>query len=58
MQIIAALRGRQSASIGELHRLFSDITVKTIQRDLQALVNKGLLKAEGEKRGRRYVLAR
>ncbi|MGC8746783.1 MAG: ATP-binding protein [Candidatus Saccharicenans sp.] len=58
IQIIAALRGRQSASIGELHRLFSDITVKTIQRDLQALVNKGLLKAEGEKRGRRYVLAR
>ncbi|MCR4439903.1 MAG: ATP-binding protein [bacterium] len=58
IQIGATLRSRQSASIGELHRLFPDVTAKTVQRDLQALVDKGLLKAQGEKKGRRYVLAR
>jgi type I restriction enzyme M protein len=39
-------------------RLFPDISAKTVQRDLQALVNKGLLKAVGEKKGRRYALGR
>ncbi|GIV08559.1 MAG: ATP-dependent DNA helicase [Fimbriimonadales bacterium] len=58
IQIIAFLRGRPGASTGELHRLFPQVTVKTIQRDLQALVDKGLVNAEGEKKGRRYVLAR
>lgn len=58
IQIMAFLRGRPGASTGELHRLFPQVTVKTIQRDLQALVDKGLVNAEGEKKGRRYVLAR
>ncbi|WP_169239370.1 ATP-binding protein [Candidatus Roseilinea sp. NK_OTU-006] len=58
IQIIAFLRGRPGASTGELHRLFPQVTVKTIQRDLQDLVDKGLVNAEGEKKGRRYVLAR
>jgi len=58
IQIIAALRRTESASVGELHRLFPDVSAKTIQRELQALVQKGLLKALGEKKGRRYALAR
>ncbi|GIV25139.1 MAG: ATP-dependent DNA helicase [Bacteroidia bacterium] len=57
IQIIAFLRSRPGASTGELHRLFPQFTVKTTQRDLQALVDKGLVKAEGQKKGRRYVLA-
>jgi ATP-dependent DNA helicase RecG len=58
IQIVTVLRSTQSASLGELHRLFQDISGKTIQRDLQALVMKGLLKAVGEKKGRRYAFAR
>jgi len=57
LQIIAVLRRAGSVSVGDLHRLFPDVSSKTIQRDLQALVNKGLLKALGAKKGRRYVLA-
>jgi len=58
LQIIAALRRAESLSVGELHRLFPDVSSKTIQRDLQALVKKGLLRALGSKKGRRYALAR
>ncbi|RMD63837.1 AAA family ATPase, partial [Candidatus Parcubacteria bacterium] len=43
VKIIAALSSRRSASISELHRLFPDVTVKTVQRDLLALVDRGLL---------------
>ncbi len=57
-RIITILRSVQSASLGELHRFFRDISTKTLQRDLQALVEKGLVKASGEKKGRRYALAR
>jgi len=57
IQIMAALRHAGSASVGELHRLFPDVSTKTIQRGLQALVQKGLVKAKGDKKGRRYVLA-
>ncbi len=58
IRIVAILRDRQTASIGEIHRFFPDITVKTIQRDLSELVEKGLVNAEGEKKGRHYGLAR
>ncbi len=58
IQIITVLRSMGSASLGELHRHFSGISTKTVQRDLQALVEKGLVKASGEKKGRRYGLAR
>jgi len=58
IQIIDILRNTESVSLGEVRRFFPNISAKTIQRDLQALVKKGLLKAPGEKKGRRYVLAR
>jgi len=58
VQIIAALRHTGSASVGEIQRRFPEVSVKTIQRDLQALVKRGLVTARGEKRGRRYALVR
>ncbi len=58
IRIITILRSVQSASLGELHRYFPGISSKTVQHDLQALVEKGLVKASGEKKGRRYGLAR
>ena len=57
IRIVAVLRDVESASMGELHRRFPDVSSKTIQRDLQALVKRGLVKALGDKKGRRYVLA-
>jgi len=58
IRIIAVLRSTESASVSDLHRWFPDVSSKTIQRDLQALVKRGLVKALGDKKGRRYVLAR
>ncbi len=58
IRIVAVLRDLESASVSELHRRFPDVSSKTIQRDLQALVKRGLVKALGDKKGRRYVLAR
>jgi DeoR/GlpR family transcriptional regulator of sugar metabolism len=42
LQIIAVSRHADSVSVGELHQLFPDVSSKTIQHDLQALVKKGL----------------
>jgi ATP-dependent DNA helicase RecG len=58
IQIIDFLRNTQSASVGDLQRLFPHLSVKTVQRDVQALLEQGLVKASGEKKGRRYALAR
>ena len=58
VQIVSVLREAKSASLGELHQLFPGVSTKTVQRDLSALVEKGLLIAMGQKKGRRYALAR
>lgn len=44
------------AKIGDLHEFFTNISAKTIQRDLQDLVNKNILRREGEKRWTKYSL--
>ena len=41
---------RDSAKISDLTEFFQNVSSKTIQRDLQDLVNKGILKKEGERR--------
>ena len=33
---------------------YPDVADRTLNRDIQALVDKGILKAQGEKKGRRY----
>ncbi len=58
MQIIATLQHVESASVGDLRHQFPNLSTKTIQRDIQELVQIGLLSASGEKKGRRYGLAR
>ena len=45
-----------SVNIGELINIFSGVSGKTIQRDLKKLVNRGILKEQGEKRWRKYRL--
>ena len=56
IEIIKILRTVESVSVGEIQKFFGNISTKTIQRDLQVLVKKGLVKATGKKKGRRYTL--
>jgi DNA-binding transcriptional ArsR family regulator len=48
--ILEFLSERESAKISDLTEFFHEVSSKTIQRDLQDLVNKGILKKEGERR--------
>lgn len=55
--IVNALKDKGPSSIGDLVSVFgSSISEKTIQRELNALVNAGTIKKEGEKRWRRYFI--
>lgn len=56
--IVELLRGRGPSSVGDLAQLIGmSISEKTIQRDLNALAEAGVLGREGEKRWRRYFIA-
>jgi len=57
MKNLPAQAGKKEVSISDLSVVFSDFSEKTIQRDLLDMVDKGLLKKEGDKRWRRYILA-
>jgi len=55
--IISALESKGHSSISDIARLFNGtIGEKTVQRELNALVEVGAIKKEGEKRWRRYFL--
>lgn len=46
----------KKAKLGDIHALFSGVSSKTIQRDLQDLVSRKVLGREGEKRWTTYFL--
>src|SRR3989344_5224357 len=55
--IISVLESNGHSSISDIARLFNGtIGEKTVQRELNALVEVGVIKKEGEKRWRRYFL--
>lgn len=54
--ILEYLRQTQQAKVSDFYSFFSNISSKTVQRDLQGLVAKNLLKKEGEKRWTVYYL--
>lgn len=54
--ILEHLKQAQQAKVSDFYSFFSNISSKTIQRDLQSLVAKNLLKKEGEKRWTVYTL--
>lgn len=56
--IIAILRRKKEVMIKEVSPLISGCSEKTIQRELSAMVQAGLLRKVGEKRWSRYSLAR
>jgi ATP-dependent DNA helicase RecG len=57
IQIIQAVRESGHVRLGDLKRSLPELSDKTVQRELQKLVQRGLLRATGAKRGRRYELA-
>ncbi|MDO8522867.1 MAG: winged helix-turn-helix domain-containing protein [bacterium] len=55
--ILTALKEKGPSSVGDLAGIFGEnISEKTVQRELSALVNTGAVKKEGEKRWRRYYV--
>lgn len=55
--IVSALQNNSRSSVSDIARLFNGtIGEKTVQRELNALVEVGAIKKEGEKRWRRYFL--
>ena len=55
--ILRLIKERGPSSVGDLLKLVDvSLSDKTIQRDLNAMADSGILKKEGEKRWRRYFL--
>lgn len=54
--IIDHLKEKHVAKVSDFYDFFADISTKTVQRDLQDLVQKNILKKEGEKRWTQYTL--
>ena len=55
--IINLLKKTKEISVKDVSSIVSDCSEKTIQRELLSLVDKGVLKKEGEKRWSKYSLA-
>ncbi len=57
-QIIEVLTGNDWMGIKDIAEAVPNYSTKTVQRELLALVEQGVLKKQGERRWSRYVLAR
>ncbi|PJE73283.1 MAG: hypothetical protein COV00_00645 [Candidatus Tagabacteria bacterium CG10_big_fil_rev_8_21_14_0_10_40_13] len=55
-KIFNIVKTKRQINVSDLSADFPECSEKTLQRDLLEMVNKGLLKKEGEKRWRRYTL--
>lgn len=56
--VISIIKKKGSITIKDVLEVIVDCGIKTLQRELQFLVNVGVLKKEGDKRWSRYSLAR
>lgn len=57
-RLMSIIKDREKVTVGELSVLFSEYSEKTIQRDLLEMVERGILRKEGDKRWRTYLLNR
>ncbi|MBU1091303.1 DeoR family transcriptional regulator [Patescibacteria group bacterium] len=55
-KILEVIKDKEKVSVGELSSMFKQYSEKTIQRDLVEFVSHGVLRKEGDKRWRRYML--
>ena len=56
IKIIEYLKSQGTAGLSSFKPIFPNVSEKTIYRDLQDLIQKGLLNQVGEKKGRKYKL--
>ena len=56
-KIVSIVRERGEVSVSDVAAYFGGVSEKTIQRDLLALVDTGVIRKYGDKRWRRYVLS-
>jgi len=54
--IVSVLKNQSNLTIKDFSKVIKDCSLKTIQRELIDLVNKGIVKKEGERRWSRYSL--
>jgi DeoR/GlpR family transcriptional regulator of sugar metabolism len=55
-KIVEYVQKIPQAKISDFHAFFSGVSLKTIQRDLHDLVERNILKKDGEKRWTMYSL--
>ena len=54
MRAVKLIKEKGSINLTDLKHFFANVTERTLSRDLQVLVDKGILRPRGEKKGRRY----
>ena len=54
IQAVKLVKEKGNIRLSDLQDFYKETTRKTLYRDLQGLADKGILKAQGEKKGRRY----
>ena len=55
-RILTILKGQSNLTVKDFAKVITDVSEKTIQRELLDLVQKGVIKKEGERRWSRYSL--
>jgi len=56
VQAVRLIKEKGSISLADFKALYPGVAERTLNRDLQALVDKNVFKPKGEKKGRRYSL--
>lgn len=56
MMAIKLIKEKEMISLSDIQSLYQATTRKTLYRDLQALVDKKIIHAKGDRKGRRYTL--
>jgi len=55
-KLVMYVKEKKSINLSSFKTIVSEVSEKTLYRDLQELVSKGILKELGEKKGRKYEL--
>ncbi len=55
-KVVYLIKEKGQISLSDFKLIYPDIADRTLNRDLQALVDKNILKSHGDKKGRRYSL--
>ncbi|MBU4467956.1 MAG: hypothetical protein KKC39_04365 [Candidatus Omnitrophica bacterium] len=56
IKAIKLIKEKRAISLSDIQVFYVTTTRKTLYRDLQNLVDKGLVKAQGDRKGRKYAL--